>query len=114
MNKNRRKRLGKVVASLEGLSNKVERSNIGTTLDQSQKEVELIADEEQEVLDNMPENLQSSQRYEDIENNVDDLQDASAELEIAVDEFQAPTSVYNDIEVNVTSAIKSINKAIVR
>lgn len=74
MNKNRRKRLNRIVDSLEGLSDELQREEIESTLSDSQQEVEMIADEEQEALDMMPENLAFSQRYEDMSDNVSDLE----------------------------------------
>lgn len=38
--------------------------------------VSQVEDDEQDALDNMPENLQSSERYEKIENAIDKLEEA--------------------------------------
>ncbi len=115
MNKSRRKRLTSVVNSLEELSEDTERVKVETTLQESQEEVELIADEEQEAIDMLPENLQFSQRADDMNDNVFDLQDASAELETALAEYQEnDRTTFNDIEDSVNSAVGSINNAIDR
>ncbi len=115
MNKNRRNRLRKVIQTLEQLSEETERKTMETTLDESQQEVELVADEEQEALDCMPENLQFSQRYSDISDNVDDLQDASAELEIALSEYQEKENpTFEDVEENINDAVQYMNNAIDR
>lgn len=42
-------------------------------------------DEEQDCLDNMPENLEGSYRYEKMDNAVDKLEDALASIEEARD-----------------------------
>ena len=64
MNKARRKSLEKLFDQLEEISVAVE-------------EVKM---EEEYVLGNIPENLQTSQRYQDTEENVSDLEDVSAGL----------------------------------
>ena len=59
--------------------NKQRRSTIKTAMLHIEKAVELIQDvkyEEQDALDNMPENLQNSERYEAMENAIDSLEDA--------------------------------------
>ena len=114
MNKNRRKRLTRVVGSLNVLSNETERTGVETTLSESQKEVELIADEEQDALDALPENLAFSQRAEDMTDNVSDLYDASADLETALSEYKDEHKEYCEVKGDVDSAVKSIKQAIDR
>ncbi len=114
MNKNRRKRLVRVVDSLSLLSDDLEREKIEATLSDSQQEVELIADEEQECLDALPENMAFSQRYEDMSDNVSDLYDASSDLDSALSEFKDEGKPYSDVEEDVGSAIESIESAIER
>jgi chromosome segregation ATPase len=114
MNKNRRKRLTKVVGSLEKLSDEQPRQKIETTLSDSQNEVEVIADEEQDALDALPENLAPSQRADDMGENVNDLYDASADLETALSEYKDEHKEYREVKGDVNSAVKSIQKAINR
>ena len=64
MNKNRRKSLRRALSYLD--------SAICIIRD--------AKDEEQDCLDNLPENLQSSERYEAMENAVDDLDNAVSSL----------------------------------
>lgn len=47
------------------------------------------AEEEEDYMDNMPENLQESQRYEDAEENVADLESASDYLNDAIESIQS-------------------------
>lgn len=49
-----------------------------------QSEIEDILSEEQDYLDNMPENLQYSERYENAETNCENLQAAINSIEEAV------------------------------
>lgn len=114
MNRNRRKRLTKVVGSLEVLSDELARDKVENTLSESQQEVELIADEEQDSLDALPENLAFSQRYDDMSENVSDLTDASSDLEVALSEFKDEGKQYKEVKGDVDSAMKSIQKAIDR
>lgn len=59
MNAERRKRIAKLVEGLESI----------------QQEIEYIRDEEQEYMENIPENLQGSERYETAEEAVGLLDD---------------------------------------
>jgi len=114
MNRNRRKRLTRVVGSLESLSDELPRQKIETTLSESQTEVEVIADEEQGALDAMPENLAFSQRADDMNDNVSDLYDASSDLESALSEYKDEHKEYGEVSSDVSSAINSIQSAINR
>ena len=67
MNDRRRKRLSEASALLSRASNIISD----------------VLDEEQDCLDNMPENLQYSDRYESMEAAVDRLNDALSELDSA-------------------------------
>lgn len=65
MNKQRRKWIEDVTSKLYDL----------------QSEIESILEEEQEYMDNMPENLQCSERYETAEAAVDNLESACSSME---------------------------------
>lgn len=68
MNNIRRKRLQKIIDSIEDLKT----------------EFEFIKDEEVESFENIPENLQGSERYERAEEAVDNLDSAFDSLEEAI------------------------------
>lgn len=72
MNRKRRSDIAKAVSLLE------------TAL----KIVEAVRDDEQDCLDNMPENLESSYRYEKMESAVDRLDDAVSSIEEARDALE--------------------------
>ena len=57
-------------------------------LDHSSDIVNSVSDEEQNAMDNMPENLQESDRYSDMEDAVDALQDALDSIDEAVSSIQ--------------------------
>lgn len=65
MNKNRRKMIRKIVEQLGGLK----------------EELDNVKDEEQEALDSMPENLQESERGEEMQTAIDVMEDACGDLE---------------------------------
>lgn len=72
MNMKRRKKLESVAERIAELS----------------EELEMIQAEEQEYYDNVPENLQSSQRYEDSEEAIGMMETAIDYLNDAVDELE--------------------------
>lgn len=67
MNKERRKQIDVVIEAINDFQNSFE---------ELQQAIEEIRDEEQEYLDNIPENLQSSERYELAEDAVNNLESA--------------------------------------
>ena len=58
------------------------------TVDEIQTDIDNIRTEEQEVVENMPENLQGTERYEMAEQTVDYLNDAYDAFEDAVINLQ--------------------------
>lgn len=54
-----------------------------------QSVVEAVCDKEQDCMDNCPENLQGSERYEHMEDTVDNLNDALERLEEAKEYIEA-------------------------
>lgn len=69
MNKARRKELGMVIVNLNQMQDKGDLYNCIYDL-------ENLKDEEQEYYDNIPENLQCSQRAEDSEASIDNMEEA--------------------------------------
>jgi flagellar biosynthesis chaperone FliJ len=72
MNNPRRKRLQKIYDTIES----------------ALAELEEIMDEEQDYLDNIPENLQGSERYEKSEEIIDNLEGAVSNLEDVMDSIE--------------------------
>lgn len=60
-------------------------SRVGALLDQAYGIVSTALDQEQNCLDNMPENLQDSERYQKMESAVDNLESAVDSIEEAKD-----------------------------
>ena len=65
MNKQRRKDIDAIIERLESI----------------REEIITVRDEEQDYLDNIPKNLQNSERYEIADNAVRELDDAEASLD---------------------------------
>lgn len=80
MNAKRRKEIGKIL-------NKIN-ERIMATVDEIQIDIDNIRTEELEVVENMPENLQGTERYETAEQAVDYLNDAYDAFEDAVTNLQ--------------------------
>lgn len=72
MNKSRRKRIENVIEQLEEL----------------QLEISEIADEEQESYDNLPDNLNDTERANNMAENIDDLSELDQEFDSIKDTLQ--------------------------
>lgn len=69
MNANRRKEIAKIVTELEELKSRLE----------------TVLEEEQEYYDNVPENLQNSERYQESEEYISYMEDAVSEFDNIID-----------------------------
>lgn len=58
-------------------------------LDSALSIVDAVCDQEQECIDNYPENLQGTERFERMENAVDDMSEAADRIGEAVDSIQS-------------------------
>lgn len=76
MNNNRRKEISKIIEDIESAV-----STAKEKLEELQTSIESVRDEEQEYMDNMPENLQGSERYTTAEQAVDNLDSAVSSIE---------------------------------
>ena len=75
MNNNQKKELAKIIDRIEEIKN----------------DIEYVRDEEQEKIDNMPENLQGSEKYSLMEEAVSNLDYALSILEDVVDNINLAT-----------------------
>lgn len=79
MNKTRRKRIDEIILQAEALQ---------LSVDELKEEIEVIKDEEEEYMDNIPENLQGPEKYAAAEEAVNNLEVAIDWLEeICTDEL---------------------------
>lgn len=115
MNKERRNYLRKsinLIQSLEEASGKDEAVKI---LNEAKYMVETCSDDEELAYDCLPEQFQSSDRGDDMSDNISDLSDAVGDLEIAICTCEENKSFnYEAIKDEMESAIQSINNAINR
>jgi predicted RNase H-like HicB family nuclease len=95
----RRKELAKLVIKLKMIRDKDDIYDVISDL-------ESIRDEEEEYYDNIPENLQSSQRAYDSEEAIDNMNDALELLEQAYESVED-----NDITSIISEAVDKINEA---
>ena len=63
-------------------------ANLSEILEELKISVETLRDEEQDYMDNMPENFQSSERYEAAEEAVSNLDDALNSLDEAISSIE--------------------------
>ena len=73
MNKYRRKEIEDLIKKLESIK----------------EEIKIIIDEEQEYYDNIPENLQMSEKAENSQNAISDLEDAECSVDDAISSLQS-------------------------
>ena len=72
--------------------NKTQRNQIEKWIDsltEIKEGVESMQEEEQDKLDNMPENLQESERGEQMQNGIENLEAAASSLEEAIDSLES-------------------------
>ena len=87
MNKARRKQIEKIIKKLEGLQEEIESIHEG---------VEGVQSEEQEAFDNIPENLQGSERYETAEAAVDAPDSAEGGFDEVTDALESIIDYLNE------------------
>ena len=86
MNNTRRKSLEVIKDALEELSNRIDMAKVETEGQNSA--IEELKDEEQEYMDNMPESLQSGERYENADAAVSAMDEAYNSIDSAMNSLQ--------------------------
>lgn len=115
MNKQRRNVLHAVLDGLARLRDPVEKDEVLTILQKAQSDVQACADAEEEALDNRPESLQWSAANDAMTENVSDLNDASAELEILLDVCQTTDIFsYEAVKGDIVTIVNMIKRTIHR
>lgn len=113
MNRQRRKVLYSVLDGLAKLRDPVDKEEALSILQTSQTNVQRCADEEEEALDNRPETLRWSALSDAMTENVSALNDASADLEVLVDECQkADEFSYESVKGNVIKIVNTIKQTV--
>lgn len=115
MNKKRRSALNAVLNELERLRGSTDRLAAIKLLQTAQMTVECCADEEQEALDNRPESLRWTATTDDMTDNVSDLYDAAADLEILAEQITEQEEFnYEPIKVEIVNIVNNIKQVIHR
>lgn len=86
MNKDRRKQIDEAIKKIEGMTEAF--GDLKAKIEEVKTDIETIRDEEQEYMDNMPESLQSSDKYYAAEAAISNLESALeplSELESAME-----------------------------
>lgn len=110
MNKFRRKRIANVILELNKIKNDVQNETDIDIVVRLEDLIDVLTealDEEETYRDNMPENLQSGERYEKAENACDSLDSAVSSLE-----FIEEDDSVEYINQTITDAICELEKAI--
>lgn len=116
MDYKRRKVLHKVLDGLERLRDPImDRKTALSILNDAKDKVVYIMDMEQSCVDRRPENLLWSTVTLNMQDNIADLSNASADIECAIDDCKKmDTFNYSVIQKDICSSVHSINLAIYR
>lgn len=115
MNNRRRAELKRISDAIDGLKSITSKAQMIEMLEKLQFDTEEVASDEEMAADSLPENMQYSQRHDDMIDNVSDIEDAAAEIESAVSELNdTDNDLYSAISSYLDSAKESIEKAINR
>lgn len=96
MNKERRKMLKDVVASLDNVRGTLE--SVKDEIDVIYEDVSYVIDDEQYSFDNLPESLQGSERGEKMEEYISMLEDISYNLDIIKEDIE---SLFNRVDESI-------------
>lgn len=101
--------------TMQSLKNMENNANTLEALRQAAEDLDLVNDEEQDALDNMPDNLRWSARATAMGDNLDNLADALCSIEAVVEVYEGnETAPYEKAKEDVLSVIQNCTKAIVR
>ena len=115
MNNQRRKSLRRVVNFMRSLWSVENDDDIKEKLKEAADTIERELDAEQDSLDNLPENLQMSQRADDYSDNIDSLMAASCLMESIIDTYETKDdSAYKEAKGDIENVIKNLMEAIDR
>lgn len=110
MNKRRRAEIAAVILAILSIKQKVGTDDLSDSIDSAAGDVRSIRDDELESLNNMPENLEGSQRYDAMEAAVDNLEDAMDALDDALRCIEDEDS-NDDVVGCLDDAIRGLERA---
>lgn len=116
MNKSRRKKIAQVIDALDKLKDLKSNLEALELLRSSEKQLEYLASDEETAMDALPENMQWSQRWDDFQDNVDNLNDAQIDLGSTIEKYENADEPlpYKLVRKYIKSAIKNCTEAIER
>ena len=114
MNKQRRKDLENITKCLLGILKLTDKKEVINIIEQVISDLDLAKDEEEMAKDSLPDNFFLTERYEDMENNVNDLYSAIASVEDILDDVKSlrkyDVSVVKEQVDKVVEDIKTVIK----
>lgn len=115
MNQKRRNVLHTALDGLARLRDSIDKDKAIDILKTCQQQVDKCANEEEDALDSLPDSFRWSRRYDDMTDNITDLNNASGELDAMIETCQnANVFLYDSIKEDAIKAVNSIIKAINR
>ena len=107
--------LNTVLDGLERLRDPIDKQEAIKLLQDAQIKVEQCAYDEQDAFDGLPESFRWSERSDTMSDNISDLFEASADLEVLTEDVNS-TDVFNyeSIKPEVANIVNSIKQAIHR
>lgn len=103
MNNQRRKSLREVTTAVEAA--RIIAGDLMAKLEEVKEMLESIRDEEQEYLDNIPENLQGSDRYSISESSIESMESAIDSIDNLVESIE--DSAFDEINDSIEEAIEA-------
>ena len=114
MNKQRRKDLENITKCLLGILKLTDKKEVINIIEQVISDLDLAKDEEEMAKDSLPDNFFLTERYEDMENNVNDLYNVIASVEDILDDVKSlrkyDVSVVKEQVDKVVEDIKTVIK----
>lgn len=114
MNKQTRSRLENIVVDLKDITETSTAEEVQGIIGDYADDLQEMSDDEREKADNMPENMQMSERYNMFNDCADYLEDASADLQTIIDDVEDDGFDMKNYMSELNSAISSITDTIDR
>lgn len=114
MNKQTRNTLENIKVTLETITETTTSVEVRNLIGNYADDLQDMSDEERDKADNMPENMQMSERYDAFNDCADYLEDASAELQTIIDDVDDEGFDMKNYMTELNMAISSIEDTIDR
>lgn len=115
MNKDRRNGLRSIINLLNGVLPMTKKSDAVQTLETALRDIELAKDEEEMAKDSLPDNFFLTERYGNMEDNVNDLYDAIGTLEDVIEDVKSLSRFsHNIVKEPINQIIKNLETVIDR